>query len=110
VDPSLCGRMKLLLHGFVAAVKSRLNKLCARRTRQTSPVLNARFGAESERERGNLLDGPRRFIGLTIFEALAARSPQSLHLVDSSIVRAHQHAAGAKKRARITPLAVLVAD
>ena len=37
-------------------------------------------------------------------------SPQSLHLIDSSIIRAHQHAAGGKKGARITPLAVLVED
>ena len=40
---------------------------------------------------------------LRIFEALAERSPGSLHLIDSSIVRAHQHAAGGKKGARITP-------
>jgi transposase len=45
-----------------------------------------------------------------IFETLAAQSPQSLHLIDSSIIRAHQHAAGGKKGVRITPLAVLVAD
>lgn len=36
-------------------------------------------------------------VRLRIFEALAARSPQSLHLIDSSIVRAHQRAAGGKK-------------
>ena len=47
---------------------------------------------------------------LHIFETLAAQSPQSLHLIDSSIIRAHQHAAGGKKGVRITPLAVLVAD
>ena len=52
----------------------------------------------------------RKGVWLAIFEALAARSPQSLHLIDSSIVRAHQHAAGANKGVRITPLAVLVAD
>ena len=45
-----------------------------------------------------------------IFEALAARSPQSLQFIDSSIIRAHQHAAGGKKGARITPLVVLVED
>jgi transposase len=45
-----------------------------------------------------------------IFEALSAHSPDSLHLIDSSIVRAHQHAAGGKKGVRITPLAVLVED
>ena len=44
------------------------------------------------------------------FEARAAASPQSMQLIDSSIIRAHQHAAGGKKGARITPLAVLVAD
>ncbi len=49
-------------------------------------------------------------VWLRIFEALTARSPQSLHLIDSSIVRAHQHAAGGKKGARITPSVVLVAD
>lgn len=49
-------------------------------------------------------------IWLRIFETLAKRSPDSLHLIDSSIVRAHQHAAGGKKGARITPLAVLVED
>src|SRR5271163_801564 len=49
-------------------------------------------------------------VWLQVFEALAARSPQSLQLIDSSIVRAHQHAAGGKKGARITPLAVLVED
>jgi transposase len=49
-------------------------------------------------------------VWLRVFEAMAARSPQSLHLIDSSIVRAHQHAAGGKKGVRITPLAVLVAD
>lgn len=52
----------------------------------------------------------KRGVWLRMFEALAARSPQSLQLIDSSIVRAHQHAAGGKKGARITPLAVLVAD
>jgi transposase len=49
-------------------------------------------------------------VWLRVFEALAAGSPQSLQLIDSSIVRAHQHAAGGKKGARITPSAVLVAD
>ena len=44
------------------------------------------------------------------FEALAAGSPGSMHLIDSSIIRAHQHAAGGKKGARITPSAVLVED
>tara|TARA_Y100000310_G_scaffold279446_1_gene298554 strand:+ start:162 stop:524 length:363 start_codon:yes stop_codon:yes gene_type:complete len=49
-------------------------------------------------------------VWVQIFEVLAARSPQSMALIDSSIVRAHQHAAGGKKGARITPLAVLVED
>lgn len=49
-------------------------------------------------------------VWLGIFAALAERSPDSLHLIDSSIVRAHQHAAGGKKGARITPSAVLVED
>jgi transposase len=52
----------------------------------------------------------RKGVWLRVFEALAASSPQSMHLIDSSIIRAHQHAAGAKKGVRITPLAVLVAD
>jgi transposase len=52
----------------------------------------------------------KRGVWLQVFEALAAKSPQSLHLIDSSIVRAHQHAAGGKKGAKITPLAVLVED
>lgn len=49
-------------------------------------------------------------IWLRIFEALSAQSPQSLQLIDSSIIRAHQHAAGGKKGVRITPSAVLVED
>lgn len=49
-------------------------------------------------------------IWVRLFEALAARSPKSLQFIDSSIVRAHQHAAGGKKGARITPSAVLVED
>ncbi len=49
-------------------------------------------------------------IWVSIFEALSKKSPQSMQFIDSSIVRAHQHAAGGKKGARITPLAVLVGD
>ena len=49
-------------------------------------------------------------VWLCVFEALSAHSPSSLHLIDSSIMRAHQHAAGGKKGARITPSAVLVED
>lgn len=52
----------------------------------------------------------KRGIWLKIFEELACRSPQSMQLIDSSIVRAHQHAAGGKKGTRITPSAALVAD
>ena len=49
-------------------------------------------------------------VWLRVFEALAQRSPQSLQFIDSSIIRAHQHVAGGKKGARITPSAVLVED
>lgn len=49
-------------------------------------------------------------VWLRIFETMAAKSAQSMQLIDSSIIRAHQHAAGGKKGVRITPLAVLVED
>lgn len=49
-------------------------------------------------------------VWLRIFETLASQSPQSMQMIDSSIVRAHQHAAGGKKGVWITPLAVLVED
>jgi transposase len=49
-------------------------------------------------------------VWLRMFETLAERSPDSLHLIDSSIVRAHQHAAGGKKGPRITPSDDLEAD
>jgi len=52
----------------------------------------------------------RAGVWVRVFEALAAKSPGSMALIDSSIIRAHQHAAGAKKGAKITPSAVLVAD
>jgi len=52
----------------------------------------------------------RAGVWLDVFNLLAAKSPQSLHLIDSSIIRAHQHAAGGKKGARITPSVVLVED
>jgi transposase len=52
----------------------------------------------------------RKGVWVAIFEALAGQSPQSLQFIDSSIVRAHQHAAGGKKGARITPSAGLVGD
>ena len=54
--------------------------------------------------------GPRKGIWLRMFETLAAHSPQSLQLIDSSIIRAHQHAGGAKKGVRTAPSAVLVED
>lgn len=38
-------------------------------------------------------------VWLRVFEALTARSPEAPHLIDSSIVRAHQHAAGGKRGA-----------
>ena len=49
-------------------------------------------------------------VWVNIFNTLAAQSPESLAFIDSSIIRAHQHAAGGKKGARITPLVALVAD
>jgi len=52
----------------------------------------------------------KKGVWLRIFEALAEQSPASLHLIDTSIVRAHQHAAGGKKGAPITPSAVLAED
>ena len=52
----------------------------------------------------------RRGIWLKVFEELAQRSPRSLQLIDRPIVRAHQHAEGGQRGARLTPSAVLVAD
>jgi transposase len=52
----------------------------------------------------------RAGVWVGVFETLAAKSPGSMALIDSSIIRAHQHAAGGKKGARITPSAVLVED
>jgi len=49
-------------------------------------------------------------VWVRVFEAVSASSPGSMHLIDSSIIRAHQHAAGGKKGARITPSVVLVED
>ena len=45
-----------------------------------------------------------------MIEALAEKSPDSLLLIDSSIIRAHQQAATGKKGVRITPSVVLVED
>ena len=42
----------------------------------------------------------RAGVWLRIFVTLAAKSPQSMQLIDSSIIRAHQHAAGGKKLSR----------
>ena len=52
----------------------------------------------------------RAGVWVEVFETLAAKSPDSMALIDSSIIRAHQHAAGGKKGVRITPSAVLVED
>jgi len=49
-------------------------------------------------------------IWVQVFETLATKSPHSMAFIDSSIIRAHQHAAGGKKGAKITPSAVLVED
>ena len=49
-------------------------------------------------------------VWLRIFETLSEQSPESLQLIDSSIIRAHQHAAGGKKGVRITPSVDLVGD
>ena len=52
----------------------------------------------------------RAGVWVQVFETLAAKSPHSMAFIDSSIIRAHQHAAGGKKGAKITPSAVLVED
>jgi len=49
-------------------------------------------------------------VWVTVFKALATKSPHSMAFIDSSIIRAHQHAAGGKKGAKITPSAALVGD
>jgi len=41
----------------------------------------------------------KRGVWAEIFGALAQRSPDSLRMIDSTIVRAHQHAAAPKKTA-----------
>ena len=48
-------------------------------------------------------------VWVQVFETLSEKSPGSMQFIDSSIIRAHQHAA-ARKGGRITPLAVLAAD
>src|SRR5665213_27065 len=52
----------------------------------------------------------KRGVWVRVFEALTAHSPPSMQFIDSSIIRAHQHAAGGKKGVRITPSAVLAGD
>lgn len=49
-------------------------------------------------------------VWITVFNALAEQSPQSMAFIDSSIIRAHQHAAGGKKGAKITPSVSLAGD
>jgi transposase len=39
----------------------------------------------------------RAGVWVRVFETLAAKSPGSMALIDSSIIRAHQHAAGGKR-------------
>ena len=49
-------------------------------------------------------------VWVRVFEQLAARSPQSMQFIDSTIIRAHQHAAGGAKGGCLTPRVALVAD
>ncbi len=42
----------------------------------------------------------RAGVWIKVFEVLAAKSPGSMALIDSSIIRAHQHAAGGKRGRR----------
>ncbi|NNU81787.1 IS5 family transposase [Halovulum dunhuangense] len=48
-------------------------------------------------------------VWVRVFEALAERSPDSMLLINGSIIRAHQQSA-AKKGGRITPSVALVGD
>lgn len=50
----------------------------------------------------------KKGVWVRVFETLAAKSPHSMHLIDSSIVRAHHHAAAGKRGIRITPSVALV--
>ena len=50
----------------------------------------------------------RRGVWKRIFDALAAKSRDSLYLIDSTIVKAHRAASGAKGGRRIRPLASAV--
>lgn len=49
-------------------------------------------------------------VWVNVFKTLSSQSPESMAFIDSSIIRAHQHAAGGKRGARITPSVALVAD
>lgn len=53
-------------------------------------------GAEGKKN-GRFNRWAKKGIWLCMFETLAANSPQSLQLIDSSIIRAHQQAAGGKR-------------
>ena len=53
--------------------------------------------------------GAKAGVWVRVFETLAERSPDSMLLIDSSIIRAHQQAA-TLKGGRITPSVALVAD
>ena len=54
--------------------------------------------------------GRRRASGFEYSRRWRRDSPQSLQLIDSSIIRAHQHAAWVKRGPGFTPSAVLVED
>lgn len=49
-------------------------------------------------------------VWVRVFETLSERSPDSMLLIDATIIRAHQQAATGKKGARITPSVALVGD
>jgi transposase len=52
----------------------------------------------------------KKGIWIRVFEALTEHMPDAMVHIDSSIIRAHQHAAGAKKGGRITPSVSLAGD
>lgn len=52
----------------------------------------------------------RAGVWLKVFEALAARSPASIHFIDGPIMPTRQHGAGGKRGWRVTPSAVFVED
>jgi transposase len=51
----------------------------------------------------------RKGVWWRLFEAMSDDNDFEYLIVDSTIIRAHQHASGAKKGLKIRPLAVLVA-